>query len=203
MEPWADWTLYSPRKLLGVADGGILVAESSGGEVPQPMERPDAIALWTAPLLRYEDWTEADNQTWHQANQLVKSRLKADRSEMTRWKKWILSRTSLEPLADRRRRNWRVLRSHLGRWLAWEGNPDAAPFGYLMKVPIGQRPEILRALHSNCIFAAVHYPSLPSPAEQFAVEHELNRQVITLPCDHRYDENTMQSVAQKVLSVIS
>src|SRR5207302_4980229 len=25
---WGDWCLYSPRKLLGVADGGILVAAS-------------------------------------------------------------------------------------------------------------------------------------------------------------------------------
>ena len=85
IEPWADWTLYSPRKLLGVADGGILVAERPGRQVPHPRERPDAIKLWTAPILRYEDLPEVDNQTWHQANQIKKAWMKVDTSEMTRW----------------------------------------------------------------------------------------------------------------------
>jgi len=201
--PWADWTLYSPRKLVGVADGGILVAERPGRELPQPNERPDSVALWTAPMLRYEDRAEENNQTWHEAHQAKKAWMQADRSEMTRLTGWILSHTALEPLAERRRRNWRILRNHLGRWLAHDGNPDAAPFGYLIKVPSDQRAGILRGLHLERIFAAVHYPSLPSPAEQFAAEHELRGQVITLPCDHRYDEDAMRSLAQRVLALIS
>jgi hypothetical protein len=203
IEPWADWTLYSPRKLVGVADGGILVAERPGRPVPQPSERPDSIALWTAPLLRYEDRTEEHNQTWHEAHQSKKAWMQADRGEMTRFTGWILSHTALEPLAERRRRNWRVLRGPLGRWLAHEGNPGAAPFGYLIKVPVDQRSGILRALYADRIFAAVHYPSLPSPADQFPAEHELRRQIITLPCDHRYGEDAMQRLAVRLVALLS
>ena len=203
VEPWADWTLYSPRKLVGVADGGILVAERPECRLPQPDVRPDSMALWTAPILRYEDRTEENNQTWHAANQAKMAWMQADRSEMTRLSGWILSHTALEPLAERRRRNWRVLRDHLGRWLARDGNSDAAPFGYLIKVPSDQRAGILRGLYSDRIFAAVHYPSLPSPAEQFPAEHELRRQVITLPCDHRYDDDAMRWLAQWVLALIA
>jgi hypothetical protein len=198
IEPWADWTLYSPRKLVGVADGGILVAERPGRDVPQPSERPDAVALWTAPMLRYEDRTEEHNQSWHEAHQAKKAWMQADRGAMTRLSGWILSHTPIEPLADQRRRNWRVLQNYLGRWLAHDGNPDAAPFGYLIKVPSEHRPEMLRALYADRIFAAVHYPSLPSPADHFPAEHELRRQIITLPCDHRYGEDAMLSLAAKV-----
>ncbi|HTV29775.1 MAG TPA: hypothetical protein VMF32_18540 [Xanthobacteraceae bacterium] len=203
IEPWADWTLYSPRKLLGVADGGILVSERAGRQVPRPQDRPDAIALWTAPLLRYEDRTESNNQIWHEANQEKKAWMKVDACEMTRWTSWILSHTTLQPLAQRRRANWRVLRSRLGRWLACDGNPDAVPFGYIIKVPADRRPAILRSLHRGGIFAAVHYPSLPSPAESFAAEHTLRSQIITLPCDHRYDEDAMHCVAEKVLALVA
>jgi len=203
IRPWADWTLYSPRKLLGVADGGILVAERPGRQVPHPQERPDAIALWTAPILRYEDRTDASNQTWHQANQTKKAWMKVDACEMTRWSGWILSHTTLRPLADRQRDNWRVLRDYLGRWLACEGDSDAVPLGYVIRVSTAQRPSVLRGLHGDGIFAAVHYPSLPSPAEAFAIEHELCGQLITLPCDHRYDKASMRRVAERTLALLS
>jgi hypothetical protein len=201
--PWGDWSLYSPRKLVGVADGGILVAERPGRTVPQPSERPDAVALWTAPLLRYEDISEGHNQTWHEAHQAKKVWMQADRSAMTRLSTWILSHTPIDPLAEQRRRNWLTLRDHLGPWLMLDGDRKAVPFGYLIKVPSEQRPNILRGLYADRIFAAVHYPTLPSPAEQFPAEHELRRQLITLPCDHRYDASAMRVMAEKVLSLIA
>jgi hypothetical protein len=203
IEPWAQWTLYSPRKLLGVADGGILVSERPGLLIPQPSEQSDAIALWTAPLLRYEDRDEANNQLWHEAHQAKKSWMKADNCQMTRWTTWILAHTSLEPLARRQRANWHVLLNLLGRWLALEGNSNAVPFGYIIKVPSERRSKTLQALHRASIFAAVHYPSLPSPAEHFATEHKLRSEIITLPCDHRYGEDEMRVVARNVLALVS
>lgn len=203
VEPWADWTLYSPRKLLGVADGGILVSERPGRQLPQPHERPDAIPLWTAPILRYEDQTATNNQAWYKAHLAKEARMQVDRREITRLSHWILSHTTLDPLAERRRRNWRLLQQRLGPWLARDDNSDAVPHGYVIKVPTVRRAAILRTLHSDRIFAAVHWPSLPSPARLFAAEHELQSQLITLPCDHRYDESAMRSVAQRVLDLVS
>jgi hypothetical protein len=203
IKPWGDWTLYSPRKLVGVADGGILVAERPGRTVPQPSERPDAVALWSAPLLRYEDIAEEHNQTWHEAHQAKKARMHADRTAMTRLSTWILSHTPIDLLAEKRRRNWLALRKHLGRWLSHSDDREAVPFGYLIKVPSEQRAAILRGLYADRIFAAVHYPTLPSPADEFPAEHELRRQLITLPCDHRYDENAMLAVAKRVLGLMA
>lgn len=202
IQPWADWTLYSPRKLLGVADGGILIPERTGRELPFPQGHPDAIALWTAPILRYEDPSEVNNDTWHKANQAKKAWMKVNACEMTRWTTWILSHTTLEALAERQRANWSALRNCLGRWLACDGNADAVPYGYVIKVQTKQRDRVLHALHSEGIFAAVHYPSLPSPGESFPVEHELRSQVITLPCDHRYGADAMRHVAERTLALL-
>jgi hypothetical protein len=202
-EPWGDWTLYSPRKLVGVADGGVIVAERPGRTVPQPSERPDAVALWTAPLLRYEDIREEHNQTWHESHQAKKAWMKADRTAMTRLSTWILSHTPIDLLAEQRRRNWQALWNRLGPWLTHHSDRKVAPFGYLIKVPSEQRPAILRGLYADRIFAAVHYPTLPSPADEFPAEHELRRQLITLPCDHRYDESAMRAMAERVLSLMA
>ena len=40
------WVLYSPRKLLGVADGGLLVAPVGHSVLPQPSATAESAALW-------------------------------------------------------------------------------------------------------------------------------------------------------------
>jgi len=200
---WGDWCLYSPRKLLGVADGGILVAAVPGRPIPQCSQQPDAVPLWTAPILRYEDRAETGNEVWYTAHRKKEMRMTASQQKMTELSRWVLSRTSLDPLAERRQRNWAVLREYLGRWLAFDHRGTAAPFGYVIKVPSKWRAALLHALHSERIFAAVQWDSLASAAEEFPAEHDLCSRLVTLPCDHRYDQNAMRHLGLRVAALLA
>ena len=198
---WGDWCLYSPRKLLGVADGGILIA-SADQPLPTCSEAPNAVQLWTAPLLRYEDCSETENEIWYAAHRAKEAQMSVSQQRMTELSKWILSRSSIDRLVDCRRRNWRVLQDYLGRWLAFEHDCMVAPLGFVIEVPAMKRAKLLHTLHSEGIFASVHWPLLASASEDFPREHDLCSRLITLPCDHRYDQGDMRILASRVSALL-
>jgi len=200
---WASWRLYSPRKLLGVADGGILTAGGDEQSLPQCTQEPDSRRLWTAPRLRHEDHEEADNVTWYAAHREKEARMAACNECATALTIQILSATSLAPLAERRRHNWTILHEHLGPWLAFDCPAPSVPFGYVIGLPAGTRDSVLRALHASRIFAGVQWAKLASPRSDFEEEHGLAERLITLPCDHRYEETIMHRLGRRVAQLLS
>jgi hypothetical protein len=112
------WRLYSPRKLLGVADGGLLVAPQAGEPVSQPTDRAAAPALWEAPRLRAQDPLGRNNAAWHAANQAKEAAMAVTRQAMTGKSRTILAATPIASLAAARLRNWRALDARLRprRW---------------------------------------------------------------------------------------
>lgn len=203
VQPWADWCLYSPRKLIGVADGGILVAERPDRALPKPSLPGDVVHLWSPSLLRYEDVSETDNETWFASYRAKEAAMPTGGQEMTRLTSWILSRSSLEGLAECRVRNWRLLDKYLQRWRAFDCGADAVPFGYVITVSPSARSEILKALHSDGIFAAIHWPHLAAQDIAESLLEGFHRRIVTLPCDHRYDESVMRHLAEKVTDLLS
>lgn len=198
----ANWVLYSPRKLLGVADGGLLVARDSDALLPQPTSRPDSGSLWSAPLLRYEDPTGQDNVSWYMANQQREGGMVAGHDTITRLSLSILSHTSLESLAAPRLRNWRRLDERLRGLSAVPDASSPAPFGYLLQLESTRRDVVLTALHAARIFAAVHWRKIPAPASQFPREARWSQELMTLPCDQRYDVSAMDRIADCVVETL-
>jgi dTDP-4-amino-4,6-dideoxygalactose transaminase len=197
------WVLYSPRKLLGVADGGLLVAPAGASTVPQPSGLADGAALWRAADLRHDDPAGWDNAVWHAANREKEAAMAVTAQAMTARSLSILSRTSLESLAGPRRANWRVLDRRLRRWSALPGEAKAPPLGYVIRLEPEERDRVLSGLHAERIFAAVHWPQIAAPATDFPREYGWTRELITLPCDHRYDAAEMARVADRVEALLA
>lgn len=193
------WRLFSPRKLFGVADGGLLVAMDAEAVLPQATAQPDVAALWRACRLRAEDPQGQRNQAWHAANQAKEAAMEVTDQAMTAASLSLLSRTSLRSLAASRLRNWRRLDGRLRPWSALPADPGFPPLGYVLELEPDRRDALARALHAERIFAAVHWPELASPAAEFPDEHHRSRRLITLPCDHRYGESDMDRIASRVL----
>lgn len=198
-----SWTLYSPRKLLGVADGGVLVAPAGETRVPQPTTSPDSEALWRAPLLRHADPLGRDNAVWHAANQSKEGAMAVTSQAMTAGSLSILSRTTLASLAGPRLANWRVLDRTLRRWLAVPGDPPVPPLGYVLRLEPGARDALVKGLHADRIFAAVHWPGIAAPVGDFPRESQWTRELVTLPCDHRYGEAEMVRMACRVVELLA
>ena len=197
------WRLYSPRKLLGVADGGLLVAPRAGQPVRQPSERPNAPALWGAPRLRAQDPLGRNNGVWHAANQAKEAAMAVTRAAMTGKSRAILGATPLAGLAAARLRNWRALDAHLRSWSALPLDLPAPPLGYVLRLPPDRRQGLLAGLHAERIFAAVHWPSIAAPAREFRREAQWARELITLPCDHRYGAADMARIAATVTALLA
>ena len=202
LPPAVGYALYSPRKLLGVADGGLLVAPDNAAPLPQPTTAADAEALWRAPTLRAADPEGRDNATWHVANQAKEAALQAGSAAITPQSLAILSGTPIASLAGPRLANWQALHDRLAPWSALPASPAAPPLGYVLRLDPKVRDHLLAALHAARIFAAVHWPKLASSAADFPREQAWTRELVTLPCDHRYGPAEMARIAAHVLEVM-
>lgn len=192
----ADFCLYSPRKLLGVADGGILVANQAISDLPHPSEVSlDRAAVWAPALLRYEDRDEICNDRWHMANRVKEASMDVTPIAMSRFSMNLLKQIPLAGLRRARIGNWDALDRLLRPWSALPSYLGAAPLGYVLRVGEEQRDALLGRLHAEGIFAAVHWRDIPVSAEEFPREKQWTRQLITLPCDHRYNQADMDRIA--------
>lgn len=198
-----SWVLYSPRKLLGVADGGLLVAPVREATLPRPDTSPDSAALWRAPQLRHDDRLGQNNAVWHAANQGKEAAMAVASEAMTERSLAILSHTSLSSLVGPRLANWQVLDRTLRRWSALPADPIAPPLGYVLRLEPDARDAVLKGLQAERIFAAVHWPEIAAPAEDFPRETQWTRELITLPCDHRYGEAGMARIARRVVALLA
>ena len=194
--PWGDWILYSPRKLVGVPDGGIFVAHNK----PLPPMRtisPVDFAFALPALERFEDVDEADNVRWYVRFLHAEAMMTIGTQSMSRLSMEILRFSNAKLDCEIRRRNFEILHARLQEWAFI---PDAkipfAPLGFPVRVR--SSAELADRLALERIFAPRHWYPLPSDPAQFAAEHRLASELLTLPCDYRYDEADMHRVAEAV-----
>jgi dTDP-4-amino-4,6-dideoxygalactose transaminase len=200
---WGNWRLFSPRKFIGVPDGGLLVATRS--EFQPSLETVDAFDWRFEPALRrFEDEEENHNAIWHAANQRKEADVAVSRTRMSRLSRTLLELLDPELIIRRRRENYAVLQDRLGaRGFLQEQAPLFVPFGFPIRVPSELRDAVVAGLAARGIFAARHWRRLPSPAGEFASEHCLAAELVTLPCDQRYDPVDMERVASTVENALS
>lgn len=194
------WRLFSPRKLLNVADGGLIVAQD-GAAAPQPSVVSDEKALWAASRLRAVSPTD-DNGAWHAANQAKERAMTACDAAITPLSLDVLEHSAIAPLAAARLKNWRRLDERLHGWSALPRDPRAPPLGYVLRLEASDRDRVLAGLHAMRIFAAVHWPAIAGDAERFPREAAWSRQLLTLPSDHRYGDDEMDFIADAVCGLL-
>lgn len=192
-EPWAEWVLYSPRKLFGVPDGGILV-RAREDVVPAEYSEEDSEARLLPRVLRRDDALERDNAIWYAAYQEVEARMSVSREPMSAKTFDILDNVDTELVIRRRKQNFDALAGHLAEFALFrERADDFVPFGFPVRVR--HRDRLLKRLSDRRIFAPRYWPRLPSDPATFPAEHALSRELLLLPCDQRYDEDDMRTVA--------
>lgn len=185
--------LYSPRKLLGVADGGLLV----GSDLPAPPTRPGSPDLWTANDRRHEDAEGRHPDTWfpdHRARETTfdaEPRCCSDRTLAA------LDLVAIQPEADARRRNWEILAAALAPFALWpDPTPQFAPLAFPVVVP--DAADLVAHLADRRIWAARHWEKLPSP-RRFDAAHRLSARCVSLPLDGRYGQPEMMRIVDAVL----
>ncbi|MFW2542761.1 hypothetical protein ACN2XU_08975 [Primorskyibacter sp. 2E107] len=197
--PWADLRLFSPRKLLAVPDGGILV--DARGLLPAPRQRPAATArLRHAGLMRAADPQDRNNAAWYAAFQRAEAAMTVSDHAMSAHTRNILQGTRADALIAARRANYARLHAHLSDLALWpDPAPKWTPLGFPIRVP--DAAALGAGLARERIFAPRHWPRLvtnnPPPSEAM-----LQKQLLTLPCDQRYGAADMDRIAAAVRTVL-
>lgn len=192
--PWGDVLLYSPRKLLGVADGGVMVANRP---LPHPeMPALPGEALWAPHAARSRDPDGLSPHSWSPAFQAREAQFDAAPRAMQPRTRAVLEAVALAPLRDRRIANARTLQAWLPEFVLWAEPVTFPPLTVPIRVQSAE--SAVRALAAERIFCARHWAHLPSPTGAFPEAHSLARQLVSLPCDQRYDAAEMARVAEAV-----
>jgi hypothetical protein len=198
---WADWLLYSPRKLLGVPDGGLLVASRATLGPLATLPLTD-FAFALPSVERFEDFDETDNARWYGKYVAEENALGVGLQQMSRLSLEVLKGSDLRADSTARHSNYRILYQRLREW-AFFPQPQISftPLGFPVRVKSAH--SLAKRLSERRIFAARHWSRLPSDRSLFAMEHRLAEELLTLPCDYRYGEPEMHRVADIVLEQIA
>ena len=204
---WGDWRLYSPRKILGVPEGGLLVPHSVRARQmavrgPTDPSDPDlALQRLTPMKLRREQ--PRNNVLWHPLHQRSEANGKVSNRAMAPDALAVLCSVDPVPIAARRKANFDYLKDRLGPFgLIQRPDTSFVPFGFPIALPANDRGHVLTKMYQETVFAAIHWRDIAAPAP-FAFEHSLSASTATLPCDQRYDTADMERICATFLGALT
>lgn len=199
----ADFILVSPRKFLGVPDGAILCCQSDEIDLQSiHLEAPPQdwwLESFIAMLLRREHDLCGNNRAWFEHYQRFDAGHPIGAYAMSSLSQaLLLHRFNYEGIARQRIENYRVLAERLGRFAVFPHLSDGVvPLGFPARFP--ERDRLREALFKADIYPPVHWKLDGVVPRQFEQSHRLSAQIMTLPCDQRYNFNDMERMAEIVL----
>ncbi len=201
--PEADFAVLSPRKHLGVPDGGILLAKEGaldlsriGLEEAPARLRQRALAACAGRRAFDErggdrDWFRLFREV--EAEQPIGSFAASELARTT-----LGSGFDWESARRRRLENHGTLAALLGSLALFPELPEGTvPLGF--PVRHRSRDRIRDRLYSEEIYPPVHWPLAGFVPGTFRESHELAGEILTLPCDQRYGREHMERIARLVL----
>lgn len=197
----ADAVVFSPRKFVGVVDGGILRMPAGAPLPSQDLAAPpdDWWNLALEACRRRGDYDRgSDDRGWFELFRRAESAVPVGQFAMSELSSGLLSTAiDFEEVAERRRSNYGRLLSRLrDRALLPDLPGGVVPLGFPVRSP--NRDRVRQALFANEIFAPTHWPIEALVPPRFTESHALAAAILTLPCDQRYDEGDMDRIAAVV-----
>lgn len=185
-------TIYSPRKYVGVPDGGVAYCtkyiDEKSFEQDVSYERCSHL-LKRMELDPSEGYADFKSNSKKLSGQPVK--------QMSRLTRKMLSSIGFEDVKNRRRKNFEYLHEHFGNANRLE-IPSIDSIACPMVYPYLTYDSSLRQrLIENKIFVATYWPNVKEWASREMLEFELMDKMIPLPVDQRYgieEMNTMISI---------
>lgn len=197
----AEFVVFSPRKFVGVPDGGYLVQMGSGAMKEPKLTEPPA-AWWRtslAAVLRRRDFeTGAADRSWHELFQAAEREAPIGPFAMSSLSRILLeSGIDYSDVRGRRRANYRMLLHAFADVAVFPSlPPNVVPLGFPIRLP--DRDHTRLGLFKRAIFPAVHWPVPADVPAAHAASRALAAQILTLPCDQRYDATDMTRLIDAV-----
>lgn len=188
-------SIYSPRKFIGVPDGGWLVDREIATEPPQ---RGRSSHRFSALLGRAEEGPEAHYADFLAAEESIAREGVEGMSQLTAA---LIAKTNLKSIASKRQSNFAALHQFLNDCNSLDlgsGSLGVGPLAY----PLLLENEVLVSrlrdgLRARRIYVPTYWSGLPTVA---AVR--LSRRLLPLPIDQRYSLDDMAFVAREVRLIL-
>lgn len=183
-------SFYSPRKFVGVSDGGFACTpvnqditinqDFSTERAKYLMRRIDAGAS-----AGYTEFKESSHDLSVQPMKCM--------SHLTYR---ILSTIDFDEVRNRRRSNFDIIHAELGS-INMMSIPDSSSFACPMVYPFMTKDTALRQrLIDNQIFVATYWPNVKNWCASDMLEYRLATEIIPLPIDQRYDQSDMKMIVE-------
>ena len=191
----SHYVIFSPRKFVGVPDGGILLAQGEASLPKQELPPPppewwlDALA---ASQLRAEYDQHGGDRQWFVLFHMTDPCGPVEPTRMSELGCLLLTHAIVYgPIARTRRENFRALAAALPEFAVFPELPElVVPLGF--PVRLSHRDHVRNALFAADIFPPVHWSLAGVVPDTFIDSHQLAREIMTLPCDQRYGLSDME-----------
>jgi hypothetical protein len=189
-------TFYSPRKFVGVPDGGLLV--TSGLEINAPEnEDKSSLSRMRHLILRmsyparngYPDYIESE-----------KSLENTQPLRMSRLTSRILASIDMTTVKRWRRENYLALAVRLDKYNAskLDLDPESVPLCYPLIVG-WEVQHLKKTLAGKGIYIPTYWPDA-RPRVSDGIEHFLTNCCLAVPCDQRYSLDEMAFLTEEIVS---
>ena len=184
-------TIYSPRKFFGLPDGGLLLTDQY---IPLPQDQDQGSEKRMEHLIRrLASVPEAGYAAFQKAEESLSDMEPRSMSQLTRK---LLDSVDVSAVKIARNRNFQYLRNSLDKsnkinFLDFIDGPLCYPY-------ISNKSIKKEIFIKEIIFIATYWPDVLGRVEENSVEAKVVTQCIPIPCDQRYDKNTLDRVLRLI-----
>jgi hypothetical protein len=198
----SDFVVYSPRKFLGVPDGGILRNNTNLDFFDVKLNVPPQewwLKAFSATMLRWEFDRHGGERNWFHLFQEADRNGPVGLFSISDMSKALLEYGfDYELVAQKRIANYKTLQAYLGKIAVFPELLDGVvPLGF--PVRIKNRDSLRQKLFEHNIYPPIHWLIKNSVPDDFQESHRLSDTILTLVCDQRYNVQDMERTAKIVL----
>ena len=185
----ADYVIASPRKFLGVPDGGILLAQNEA-KLPSVALPPPPAEWWIDSLkashLRASFDRHGGSREWFEIFRKTDPNGPVEPTRMSELSSQLLDHAfHYETISSLRRSNFRQLAEGLAEFAIYMELPDdVVPLAFPVRTR--ERDRVVQDLRCHEIFPPIHWPIKNIVPNDFYHSHKLSIEIMSLLCDQRY-----------------
>lgn len=201
----SDYVVFSPRKMLGVPDGGILQYRQNhlpaSAQLKPPPEEWWLNAL-EACIARREFDRFGGNRKWYDLFRQVEAAYPLGPYRMSELSGLLLKNAfDCQAIAQARRANYAYLAESLAECTLFSKlDDDTIPLGF--PVRLRRRDEARQFLFDHGIYPPVHWNISGCVPPRFIESHRLSAQIMTIPCDQRQEPEDMMRILDLLLKAL-
>lgn len=201
----SDFVVYSPRKILGVPDGGIL--QYKRGHMPEPVQLLSPPYVWWLKALescvaRREFDKFSGERQWFSLFREVEATYPLGPFRMSELSE-VLLQTAFDysSIAQARRANFLLLSQRLEEHALFRTlDVETVPLGF--PIVVENRDVVRQALFEYKVFPPIHWMIAECVPPDFAGSHKLSSDIMTIPCDQRLQEEDIQRIVDVLLAIM-